>query len=94
MTLADWLWLALGFIAQGVFTARFIVQWLASERAGRSVIPMAFWFLSLAGSTLLLIYAIHRRDPVFILGQGAGVAIYIRNLHFRFRETKAKEGDA
>ena len=84
-------WLTLGFVAQGVFTTRFIVQWLASERAGQSVIPLAFWFLSIAGSMLLLIYAIHRHDPVFILGQGAGVGIYLRNLHFRLRDQRAHD---
>jgi lipid-A-disaccharide synthase-like uncharacterized protein len=81
-------WLTLGFVAQGIFTARFVVQWLASERARRSVIPLAFWFLSIAGSTLLLVYAIHRHDPVFILGQGAGVGIYLRNLHFLLRDQR------
>jgi lipid-A-disaccharide synthase-like uncharacterized protein len=81
--------MAFGFAAQGLFSARFIVQWLASERAGRSVVPMAFWYLSLLGSTLLLLYAIHRRDPVFILGQGSGVFIYLRNIHLRQKERRA-----
>lgn len=84
----DW-WLVLGFGAQALFTARFLVQWVASERAGRSVIPLLFWYLSLSGSSLLLLYAIHRMDPVFILGQGAGVAIYLRNLHLIYREKHA-----
>ena len=73
-------WILLGFIAQGFFTMRFVVQWLASERAKRSVVPIAFWFFSLGGGTLLLIYAIKRQDPVFIAGQGLGLFIYIRNL--------------
>ena len=73
-------WLALGFTAQAFFSARFLVQWIASERAGESVIPVAFWFLSLAGGLLLLSYAIWRRDPVFILGQSAGLFVYTRNL--------------
>ena len=73
-------WLVVGFIAQGFFAARFLVQWLASERARRSVIPEAFWHLSVFGGMLLLFYAIHRRDPVFILGQVSGVFIYTRNL--------------
>ena len=60
-------WLILGFVAQGLFSARFLMQWFASERAGRSVVPLTFWYLSLSGSALLLLYAIHRRDPVFIL---------------------------
>lgn len=73
-------WILLGFVAQGLFTMRFVVQWLASERAKRSVVPVAFWFFSLGGGTLLLIYAIQRQDPVFIAGQGLGLFIYIRNL--------------
>jgi len=81
--------MAFGFVAQGLFSARFIVQWLASERAGKSVVPMAFWYLSLLGSALLLLYAIHRRDPVFILGQGSGVFIYVRNVHLRRKERQA-----
>lgn len=90
----DKAWLALGLFAQAIFTGRFIVQWLASERAGRSVIPLAFWYLSLAGSTLLLAYALHRKDLVFILGQGAGVVIYLRNLHFRLCESGEGEEKA
>ena len=73
-------WLVLGFVAQGLFTARFLVQWVVSEKQKRSTIPKAFWYFSLAGSALLLIYAIHRRDPVFILGQSFGFVVYIRNL--------------
>lgn len=81
----DKYWLGLGFTAQLLFSARFLVQWIASERAKRSVVPLMFWYLSLAGSTLLLIYAIYRRDPVFILGQGTGVFIYLRNLNLIYR---------
>ncbi|MDB5571954.1 MAG: hypothetical protein JWN93_3137 [Hyphomicrobiales bacterium] len=73
-------WVVLGFLGQGLFTARFLVQWLASERAGRSVIPLAFWFFSIGGGLLLLIYSLYRGDPVFILGQGLGLFIYARNL--------------
>lgn len=73
-------WLALGLVGQGVFTARFLVQWIATERKGRSVIPKAFWYLSLGGSALLLAYAVHSRDPVFILGQAFGSVVYVRNL--------------
>lgn len=83
-------WLILGFAAQLLFTGRFIVQWLASERAGQSVVPLAFWYLSLVGSSLLLIYAIHRRDPVFILGQTTGVFIYLRNLYFIHRKPRTE----
>ncbi len=74
------LWLLFGFGAQSLFFARFFVQWVASERAGESVMPTAFWFLSLAGGILLFIYAMVRKDPVFMFGQGCGVMIYIRNL--------------
>jgi len=81
-------WLILGFVAQGLFTARFIVQWIASERAGESMVPILFWWFSLSGSSLLLLYAVHRRDPVFIVGQSTGVIIYIRNLHLIFRKRR------
>ncbi len=74
-------WILVGFAGQALFSARFVLQWLASERARRSVVPQAFWYLSLAGSTVLLAYAIHRSDPVFIAGQSAGLAIYLRNIH-------------
>lgn len=75
------LWILVGFAGQALFSARFIIQWLASERARRSVVPKAFWYFSLAGSAVLLAYAIHRADPVFIVGQGAGLFIYLRNLY-------------
>jgi lipid-A-disaccharide synthase-like uncharacterized protein len=81
----DW-WIALGFVAQLLFTARFAVQWIASERQNRMVIPIAFWFLSIGGGFLLLVYAIHRRDPVFIAGQGFGLFVYARNLYFELRD--------
>jgi len=73
-------WLVVGFLGQALFFGRFFVQWLASERRKASVIPNAFWYLSLAGGAVLLSYAIHRRDPVFILGQTTGFMIYSRNL--------------
>jgi lipid-A-disaccharide synthase-like uncharacterized protein len=73
-------WFVVGMIGQGIFGSRFLVQWLASERRKRSVIPIAFWYLSIAGSIVLLSYAIHRRDPVFIMGECGGIIIYIRNL--------------
>lgn len=78
--------LALGFLAQALFSARFVVQWLASERAGRSVVPLSFWLFSVAGGALLLLYAIFRRDPVFIVGQAAGLIIYLRNLYLIYKE--------
>src|SRR3954447_4484058 len=75
-------WVFLGFVAQGFFTMRFVVQWIASERARKSVMPVAFWFFSIGGGALLLIYALYRRDPVFIAGQGLGLLVYIRNVYF------------
>jgi len=74
------IWLAIGLAGQALFSARFLVQWLVSEKRRESVIPVAFWYLSLAGSAVLLSYAIYRRDPVFILGQSMGSVIYLRNL--------------
>ena len=82
-------WVLLGFIAQFFFTMPFVVQWVASERAKRSVVPIAFWFFSLGGGGLLLVYAIQRRDPVFIAGQGLGLFIYVRNLWLIANERKA-----
>lgn len=83
------LWLVVGFVAQGLFCARFLVQWIASELKKRSVMPLAFWFLSLGGGLLLLTYAVHQRDPVFILGQGMGLIVYTRNLVLIRRERGA-----
>lgn len=74
------LWLTVGFGGQLLFGARFLVQWLVSEKQRRSVIPVAFWYLSIGGSVLLLAYAIRQHDPVFIAGQATGVLIYARNL--------------
>src|SRR6202000_570973 len=75
-------WGILGFVGQAFFTMRFVVQWIASERARKSVVPVAFWFFSIGGDTLLLVYALYRRDPVFIAGQALGLLGYIRNLYF------------
>ena len=75
-------WVVLGFVAQGFFTMRFVVQWIASERARKSVIPIAFWFFSIGGGILLLVYALYRRDPVFIAGQALGLIVYFRNVYF------------
>jgi lipid-A-disaccharide synthase-like uncharacterized protein len=77
---AEAMWLSVGFLGQALFSSRFLVQWIASERRKESVVPVAGWFLSLGGGLALLAYAIHRLDPVFILGQGAGLFIYLRNL--------------
>ncbi len=83
----DW-WVVLGFVAQILFTMRFVVQWVASEKARRSVVPAAFWTFSILGGALLLIYAIYRKDPVFIAGQAGGLFIYFRNVWFIRREKR------
>ena len=88
MTTIEKIWLAVGLGGQAIFFTRFLVQWIVSERQKRSVIPMAFWYLSLGGGLILLAYAIHRRDPVFILGQSAGALIYLRNIYFVLRERR------
>lgn len=80
MTQGHTIWLAVGFIGQLLFTSRFLVQWIASERAHRSVVPLAFWWFSIAGGATLLAYALWRRDPVFAVGQASGLVIYARNL--------------
>jgi lipid-A-disaccharide synthase-like uncharacterized protein len=85
VTNLDW-WVLLGFAAQAFFTARFVVQWIASERAGHSVVPLAFWLFSIGGGVLLLVYALYRKDPVFIAGQAFGVFVYLRNLYFVMRD--------
>jgi len=81
LTTTEIVWLVLGFGGQILFSLRFLVQWLASEKAKRSVMPIAFWYFSIGGASLLLMYAIHRRDPVFIAGQSFGLFVYLRNLH-------------
>ena len=87
----DW-WAVLGFAAQFLFMMRFAVQWIASERAKKSVMPVAFWFFSMGGGVLLLVYAIQRQDPVFITGQALGLFIYGRNLWLIFKEKSALDG--
>lgn len=77
---AEIIWLTIGFLGQGLFFMRFFVQWIVSEKEGRSVIPKAFWYFSLAGGMTLFAYALWRHDPVFIIGQGTGLFIYTRNL--------------
>ncbi len=90
----DSIWLAVGLLGQGLFSARFIVQWLHSEKLKKSVIPSAFWYFSLCGGATLLAYAIHRRDPVFIIGQGMGLFVYFRNLQFLWRDRSiSRKGD-
>jgi lipid-A-disaccharide synthase-like uncharacterized protein len=81
---ADW-GILVGYVAQAMFAMRFVVQWIASERVGRSVVPTAFWVFSIGGGLMLLGYALYRKDPVFIIGQAFGVFVYLRNLQFVIR---------
>lgn len=91
LSTTELIWLMVGFSAQAMFSMRFIIQWIASERARRSIVPEAFWYFSFAGGLMLFIYAVYRMDPVFILGQGSGLVIYARNITFIWR---AKQEDA
>jgi lipid-A-disaccharide synthase-like uncharacterized protein len=85
-------WLSVGFVGQAFFSMRFLIQWIASEKRKESVIPISFWFFSIGGGLTLFIYALHRRDPVFILGEGAGIFIYSRNLYFIWRKQRRLPG--
>ena len=75
-------WIGIGFFAQAMFMMRFVIQWIATERVRRSIVPETFWYFSIAGGILLLAYSIYRVDPVYMLGQGLGIVIYARNLYF------------
>jgi len=86
-------WLVLGLTGQFLFSMRFFIQWIYSEKHKRSIIPHAFWYFSLAGGLTLLTYAILRKDPVFILGQGLGLFIYIRNLMLIKKEKTSLDGN-
>jgi lipid-A-disaccharide synthase-like uncharacterized protein len=81
-------WLLFGLLAQLLFTARFLVQWISSERAGKSVIPFAFWVLSIGGGLMTLLYGLAKREPVIIFGQGLATIIYVRNVVLIFRERR------
>jgi lipid-A-disaccharide synthase-like uncharacterized protein len=85
-------WLSIGFLGQAFFSMRFIVQWLASERRKESVIPIAFWFFSVGGGMTLFAYALHRQDPVFMLGEATGTLIYLRNLYLIWRKYRMVAG--
>ncbi|MFC3907847.1 lipid-A-disaccharide synthase N-terminal domain-containing protein [Legionella dresdenensis] len=85
----EYIWLAIGLLGQAIFSARFLVQWVISEKEKRSVIPVVFWYLSLLGGITLAMYAIYKRDPVFIIGQVSGIFIYSRNLYLINRERAA-----
>ncbi len=87
---AEIAWLTVGFLAQALFSARFLVQWIASERVRKSIVPEAFWYFSAGGGAMLLAYAIWRQDPVFILGQAFGLVVYARNIYFIWTERQAE----
>ena len=89
MSSVEIFWLCVGFTAQAIFSARFLIQWIVSERKGQSVVPAAFWHLSLVGSWMLLAYAIYRLDPVIIFGQAFGTAVYMRNIVLLKRSKQA-----
>lgn len=91
--LTEFIWICVGLGGQLLFSARFIAQWIASERARRSVMPVVFWYLSISGGLVLLAYAIWRADPVFILGQSMGVVIYARNLWLIHAEKRSAARD-
>jgi len=86
----DQLWLTIGFVGQAFFSMRFLVQWITSERRRESVIPISFWFFSIGGAVTLFTYALHRGDPVFILGEGAGIVIYARNLYLIWAKVRQR----
>lgn len=87
-------WIVVGFVAQFMFMMRFVMQWIYSERARRSIVPEVFWYFSMLGGAMLLAYAIHRADPVFIAGQALGLLIYARNIYFIWREKKDGSGSS
>jgi len=93
LSTAELIWLAIGFTAQFMFTMRFLVQWISSERARQSIVPETFWYFSFVGGLMLLVYAIHRMDPVFIVGQAAGLFIYSRNIYFIWRSKQNRPGE-
>lgn len=87
-------WLAFGLVAQLLFTARFLVQWISSERAGKSVVPMAFWFFSMGGGAMTLIYGLAKREPVIIIGQGLATIIYLRNIMLILKDRRTSKSSA
>jgi lipid-A-disaccharide synthase-like uncharacterized protein len=91
---AGYLWVGLGLLGQVLFTGRMIVQWLVSEKHGKSTVPPMFWWMSLVGSSMLMLYFLWRRDPIGLLGQGFGWFIYVRNLWMIYRPREAAEADA
>jgi len=88
MSNTEVIWIAIGFLGQGLFFGRWVVQWIASERTAKSQVPIAFWYMSLIGGMITLAYAIYRKDPVFIAGQGVGSVVYVRNLMLIHRSSQ------
>jgi len=88
LTSLEIMWLGIGFLGQSLFFSRWIIQWIASERKSESQMPIAFWYMSLGGGLIVLAYAIYRKDPVFIAGQGIGSFVYLRNLMLIYRARK------
>lgn len=87
----EYIWLAIGFLGQGLFFGRWVIQWIASEKKAESQVPIAFWYMSLIGGLITLAYAIYRKDPVFIAGQSIGSLVYIRNLMLIARASQASQ---
>lgn len=85
------IWIGIGFLGQGLFFGRWLIQWIASERSAESHVPIAFWYMSLIGGLITLTYAIYRMDPVFISGQGLGSVVYLRNLVLIYRANQTKD---
>jgi lipid-A-disaccharide synthase-like uncharacterized protein len=85
------IWLGIGFLGQGLFFGRWLVQWIASERTAESRVPISFWYMSLIGGMITLVYAIYRKDPVFISGQALGAVVYVRNLVLIHRADQTKD---
>lgn len=95
MTSIETIWIAIGFLGQGLFFGRWVIQWIVSERTSKSQVPLSFWYMSLIGGLITLAYAIYRKDPVFIAGQGVGAVVYIRNLVLiRRQEPRPADGTA
>ena len=87
-------WVVIGLAGQFFFTMRFVVQWIATERNRKSIIPESFWYFSIVGSLILLAYSLYRKDPVFILGQAFGTTVYLRNLYFINKHKEKKHESA
>jgi lipid-A-disaccharide synthase-like uncharacterized protein len=94
MSSTETLWLAIGFLGQGLFFGRWVIQWIVSEQRAESRVPVAFWYMSLIGGLITLAYAIYRKDPVFIAGQSIGALVYIRNLMLIYRQGSQPETKA